>query len=186
MRYLILSIILIFIVFIATFMFTLVVNKNNSLRGNIKLSFMMLVVSLPIMSLIGGCLFLAFKLITVVLSLNITTIQVFIIALIGVIIIFVCDLISKQIIAEISSKIFAKKYENQELTEYQMMEIINKSKGIFNTFELIIMFLFSGILYLGAMKLISIEVNLLFLFIISIVNIVSYKLFFRHKVTTDN
>ncbi|WP_164907515.1 hypothetical protein [Clostridium septicum] len=57
-------------------MFTLVVNKNNSLRGNIKFSFMMLVVSLPIISLIGGSLFLAFKLIAVVLSLNITTIQV--------------------------------------------------------------------------------------------------------------
>lgn len=186
MNYLILSVLLILLVFIATLSFTMVANKNNSFKENIRFSGMMLAVSLPIISLVGGTLFLIFKLVSMVVPMQIDTIQVFLIALIGVFIIFACDLVSKQILAGISSRIFATKYKNQDLTEKEMLDIINKSQGIFNIFELVIMFFTSAILYLGVMKLISIDINLIFLSIISLMNVISYRVFFRSKISTGN
>lgn len=179
MKYILSIVIMILVTFISIFMFTINMNKDKNFKMNVKLSSIMMVVTLPIISLVGGTLFLAFKLIETILNLNIETFNVFLISMIGVFIIFLCDLMSKKIIGEIVPVIFAKKYKNENLNEEKMLEIINNSRKKFNLYTLVIMYLLSLIFYGIVMKIISVETSLIFLILISFINLISYKIFFR-------
>lgn len=182
MKYILSILIVMVLTFISMFMFTINMNKDKSIKLNAKLSSVMIIVALPIISFVGGTLFLAFKLIETILNLNIKTYDIFLISIIGVFIIFICDLISKKIIGEVVPSIFAKKYKEQELSEEKMLEIINNSRKNFNICILVIMYLLSLLFYLIVMKIISVEVSLLFLILISFINLVSYKIFFRTSI----
>lgn len=179
MKYILSIVIMILVTFISIFMFTINMNKDKNFKMNVKLSSIMMVVTLPIISLVGGTLFLVFKLIETILNLNIETFNVFLISMIGVFIIFLCDLMSKKIIGEIVPVIFAKKYKNENLNEEKMLEIINNSRKKFNLYTLVIMYLLSLIFYGIVMKIISVETSLIFLILISFINLISYKIFFR-------
>ncbi|MGG7076408.1 hypothetical protein [Clostridium sardiniense] len=186
MKYLAIIILLLIITFVSMFVFSFGLNKGNGLKSNLKVTGMMMIVTLPIISLVGGTLFLAFKLVETVLPVQIETFDIFTISIIGVFIIFICDLISKKIIGGVMPIILAKKYEGKELKEKEMMDIINGLQKKVNLLTLGIMFLSSLILYMGLMTLISVEFTGFFLIIISLLTLVSYRIFFRGKGIVEN
>lgn len=181
MRYVALVILLISIMFVGMFTFTIFMNRKNSLNKNLKITLMMMTVTFPIISLVGGTLFLTFKLVEVIMPVDISTFNIFIISIIGVFIIFICDLLSKQLVGVLAPIVFANKYKNQNLNEKEMMGIIEESQKKLNIITFFIMFVISCILYMITMKLIVVEFSLSFLIIISTLNLFSYKIFFRRS-----
>ncbi|MBP1890540.1 hypothetical protein J2Z53_002140 [Clostridium moniliforme] len=181
MRYVALVILLLSIMFLCIFTFTIFINRKNSVNKNLKITIMMMTVTLPIISLVGGTLFLTFKLVEVIMPINISTFNIFIISIIGVFIIFICDLASKQLLATLAPIIFANKYKNENLNEKEIMEIIEESQKKINIITLIIMFIITCILYMLIMKIIDVDFNLIFLTIISLSNLICYRIFFRRS-----
>lgn len=182
MRYLAIISLFIFIMFVASFLITGNMKKEEGFSKKLKFTGLMMLVTLPIISLVGGCLFLAFKLVEMLLPVRIATFDIFTIAILGVFIIFICDLLSKQIMSSIIPHIFAKKYEGKDLTKDDMINIIDGARSKFDIITLCIMFGISIILYILIVKIIEVEFSLIFIFIISLLNIISYKVFFRNKI----
>lgn len=181
MRYVALVILLISIMFVCMFTFTIFMNRKNSLNKNLKITIMMMTVTFPIISLVGGTLFLTFKLVEVIMPVDISTFNIFIISIIGVFIIFICDLISKQLVGVLAPIVFANKYKDENLNEKEMIKIIEKSQNKLNIITFLLMFIISCLLYMSIMKIIAVDFTLGFLIIISALNLLSYKIFFRRS-----
>lgn len=181
MKYIISLVSLIVITFLIILLFFTITNKNNSFKGNLKRSYMFMLVVVPIVSLVGGLLFLLFKLITMLLPVTIETFDIFIVAITGVFIIFVSDIISKSLVSRMVSTVFYNKYKSQDLSENDVMNIAKENQKLFNTWVVVVMFLGTFALYTAVTLLMSIPFNLAFITIISVCNILGYKLFFRSK-----
>ena len=179
MKYVITLLATILVVLIFSFVLTSLLNKGKSFKENLKITFMFTVVMLPIIVLLPVSLFATFKASAAMLSLEVSNYQLFLLAILGLFIIFICDFISKQVITSIGTNMLYKKYENQDLSEEKMMEIISEKQVNVKIWSIIIIFLTSVILYIPSMAIISIEFTGLFLVIISIINILTYQIFFR-------
>ena len=112
---------------------------------------------------------------------DISTFNIFIISIIGVFIIFICDLISKQLVGVLAPIVFANKYKDENLNEKEMIKIIEKSQNKLNIITFLLMFIISCLLYMLIMKIIAVDFTLGFLIIISALNLLSYKIFFRRS-----
>lgn len=185
MKYIITSLITILIVLIFSFILTSVINKEKSFKEKLKITFMFSLVMLPIVLLLPVSLFATFKASAMLLSLEVSNYQIFLLAILGLFIIFICDFVSKQVVTSIGSNILYKKYENQELSETQMLDIIEQKQANIKAWNMFIIFLVSLVLYMASMMVISIEYTGAFLVIISIINILNYQLFFRSSYKAD-
>lgn len=183
-KYVITALIAILIVLIFSFILTSVINKEKSFKEKLKITFMFSLVMLPIVLLLPVSLFVTFKALAVILSLNISNYQLFLLSILGLFIIFICDFVSKQAVTSIGSNMLSKKYGDQDLSEEQMLEIIAKKQVSVKIWNMVIIFLASLVLYMASMAIISIEFTGLFLVIISIINILNYQLFFRSSYKT--
>ncbi len=179
MKYVITSLIAILVVLAFSFILTSIINKGKSFKENLKITFMFSLVMLPIILLLPVSLFATFKASVVILSLEVSNYQIFLLSILGLFIIFVCDFVSKQVVTTIGSNMLSKKYGDQELSEDQILEIISKKQANIKIWNIVIIFLVSLVLYMASMAVISIEFTGLFLVIISIINILNYQLFFR-------
>lgn len=184
MKYVITALIAILIVLIFSFILTSVINKEKSFKEKLKITFMFSLVMLPIVLLLPVSLFATFKASAVILSLEVSNYQLFLLAILGLFIIFICDFVSKQAVTSIGSNMLSKKYGDQELSEEEMLEIIDKKQSNIKIWNIVIIFLASLVLYIASMAIISIEFTGLFLVIISIINILNYQLFFRSSYKT--
>ncbi|MBM6861139.1 hypothetical protein H9X78_11755, partial [Clostridium saudiense] len=72
MKYVITALIAILIVLIFSFILTSVINKEKSFKEKLKITFMFSLVMLPIVLLLPVSLFVTFKALAVILSLNIS------------------------------------------------------------------------------------------------------------------
>lgn len=185
MKYVITALIAILIVLIFSFILTSVINKEKSFKEKLKITFMFSLVMLPIVLLLPVSLFATFKASAVILSLEVSNYQLFLLAILGLFIIFICDFVSKQAVTSIGSNMLSKKYGDQELSEEEMLEIIDKKQSNIKIWNIVIIFLASLVLYIASMAIISIEFTGLFLVIISIINILNYQLFFRSSYKTS-
>lgn len=183
-KYVITVLIAILIILIFSFILTSVINKEKSFKEKLKITFMFSLVMLPIVLLLPVSLFVTFKALAVILSLNISNYQLFLLSILGLFIIFICDFVSKQAVTSIGSNMLSKKYGDQDLSEEQMLEIIAKKQVSVKIWNMVIIFLASLVLYMASMAIISIEFTGLFLVIISIINILNYQLFFRSSYKT--
>lgn len=183
-KYVITALIAILIVLIFSFILTSVINKEKSFKEKLKITFMFSLVMFPIVLLLPVSLFVTFKALAVILSLNISNYQLFLLSILGLFIIFICDFVSKQAVTSIGSNMLSKKYGDQDLSEEQMLEIIAKKQVSVKIWNMVIIFLASLVLYMASMAIISIEFTGLFLVIISIINILNYQLFFRSSYKT--
>ncbi|MBU3137920.1 hypothetical protein KPL39_16890 [Clostridium gasigenes] len=186
MKYLIAIVLLIVISFISILVTMSLINKDDKLKDNFKASSVFMVVTLPIISLVGGILFLIFKLIAVIMKLQASTFAIFIVAIAGAVSIFICDFITKKIMIGISTKYFANKYKNKELTEKEMMIILENKQKTFNIYSLVIMFCINMIIYFMVMIATSVDYTATFLIIISMISLFTYKVLFRKNITTGN
>lgn len=184
MKYVITALIAILIVLIFSFILISVINKEKSFKEKLKITFMFSLVMLPIVLLLPVSLFATFKASAVILSLEVSNYQLFLLAILGLFIIFICDFVSKQAVTSIGSNMLSKKYGDQELSEEEMLEIIDKKQSNIKIWNIVIIFLASLVLYIASMAIISIEFTGLFLVIISIINILNYQLFFRSSYKT--
>ena len=184
MKYVITALIAILIVLIFSFILTAFINKEKSFKEKLKITFMFSLVMLPIVLLLPVSLFATFKASAVILSLEVSNYQLFLLSILGLFIIFICDFVSKQAVTSIGSNMLSKKYGDQELSEEEMLEIIDKKQSNIKIWNIVIIFLASLVLYIASMAIISIEFTGLFLVIISIINILNYQLFFRSSYKT--
>ncbi|MEG1483248.1 hypothetical protein [Clostridium sp.] len=186
MKYLISTVLLIAISFISILITMSLINKGAKLKDNFKATSLFMMLTLPIISLLGGVLFLLFKLIAIVVKLQASTFEVFIISMVGAISIFICDFITKKIMIGISTKYFSSKYKNKTLTESEMMTILENRQKTFDIYSLIIMFFINIAIYFILMNVISIEFTNVFLIAISIINLISYIILFKGKSNKNN
>ena len=114
-KYVITALIAILIVLIFSFILTSVINKEKSFKEKLKITFMFSLVMLPIVLLLPVSLFVTFKALAVILSLNISNYQLFLLSILGLFIIFICDFVSKQAVTSIGSNKLSKKYGDQHL-----------------------------------------------------------------------
>lgn len=184
MKYVITALIAILIVLIFSFILTAVINKEKSFKENLKITFMFSLVMLPIILLLPVSLFATFKASAVILSLEVSNYQIFLLSILGLFIIFICDFVSKQAVTSIGANMLSKKYGDQDLSEEQMLDIISKKQTNIKIWNIMIIFLASLVLYMASMAIISIEFTGLFLVIISIINILNYQVFFRSSYKT--
>lgn len=184
MKYVITALIAILIVLIFSFTLTAFINKGKSFKEKLKITFMFSLVMLPIVLLLPVSLFATFKASAVILSLEVSNYQLFLLSILGLFIIFICDFVSKQAVTSIGSNMLSKKYGDQDLSEEQMLEIICKKQANIKIWNIVIIFLASLVLYMASMAIISIEFTGLFLVIISIINILNYQVFFRSSYKT--
>lgn len=158
MKYLISVILLIVISFISILVTMSLINKGAKLKDNFKSTSLFMILTLPIISLLGGVLFLLFKLIAIIIiNLQASTFEIFIISMGGAISIFICDFITKKIMLGISTRYFSSKYKNKELTEKEMMTILEKKQKSFDSYSLAIMFFINAGMYFILMTAVSIE-----------------------------
>lgn len=184
MKYVITALIAILIVLIFSFILTAVINKEKSFKENLKITFMFSLVMLPIILLLPVSLFATFKASAVILSLEVSNYQIFLLSILGLFIIFICDFVSKQAVTSIGANMLSKKYGDQDLSEEQMLDIISKKQTNIKIWNIMIIFLASLVLYMASMAIISIKFTGLFLVIISIINILNYQVFFRSSYKT--
>lgn len=184
MKYVITALIAILIVLIFSFTLIAFINKGKSFKEKLKITFMFSLVMLPIVLLLPVSLFATFKASAVILSLEVSNYQLFLLSILGLFIIFICDFVSKQAVTSIGSNMLSKKYGDQDLSEEQMLEIIDKKQANIKIWNIVIIFLASLVLYMASMAIISIEFTGLFLVIISIINILNYQVFFRSSYKT--
>lgn len=186
MKYIISIILLILISFVSILITMSLINRKNKFKTNLKSTSLFIIVTLPIISLVGSILFLIFKLIAIIIKVQADTFEIFIIAIAGSVSIFICDFITKKIMLGLSTKYFASKYKNTKLTEKEMMNILESKQKAFNVYSLIIMFLANTVIYFVIMSAMSIEYSIMFLIIISIISLISYKILFKGKAATGN
>lgn len=186
MKYLISIILLILISFTSILITMALINKDSNVKSNLKSTSVFMVVVLPIISLVGGTLFLIFKLIAIIMKLQATTFEIFIMSIIGALSIFIGDFLTKKIMLGVSTKYFSNKYKNTTLTEDEMMNILEKKQKVFNMYSLLIMFGINIIIYLATMVTMAVAYNYIFLIIISIISLITYKILFRSNSVKDN
>ena len=109
MKYIITALIAILVILIFSFILTATINKGKSFKENLKITFMFSLVMLPIILLLPVSLFATFKASTVMLSLDVSNYQIFLLSIIGLFIIFICDFVSKQLITTIGTNMLSKK-----------------------------------------------------------------------------
>lgn len=179
MKYITLIVIALIISFVAVAVFGITINRKMKFSENIKYTAITLLISLPIMILIGGSLFLSFRIVASLLNVEISNFQIFFVSILGVYAIFISDFIGKNILLAIVSRLLALKYKNKDLNENEMLDIANKSQGIYRMLLLIVMFFIGIVLYQIIFNSISIDVNNMFLSITAIINVLIYVMFFR-------
>jgi len=186
MKYLISIILLISISFGSILITMALINKGANLKTNLKSTSVFIIITLPIISLVSGILFLIFNLIAIIIKLQANTFEIFIIAIVGSFSIFIGDFLTKKIMIGMSTKYFSSKYKNINLTEKEMMNILDNKQKVFNIYSLIIMFFIDIIIYIIVMSTMSISYNYIFLLIISIISLITYKVLFKSNITTGN
>lgn len=186
MKYLISIILLISVLFGSILITMALINKDSNLKTNLKSTSVFMIITLPIISLSSGILFLIFNLIAIIIKLQVNTFEIFVIAIVGSFSIFIGDFLTKKIIIGISTRYFSSKYKNINLTEKEMMSILDNKQKVFNIYSLIIMFFIDVIIYIIVMSTMSISYNSIFLLGISIISIITYKVLFKSNIATGN
>lgn len=186
MKYIILFLSVIAIIFLTSFIFSMIFNGKESIGKKLKLSSIIMLGILPLFSFIGTTLFLFFKAIVLLLKLNIDNFKTLLIAIIGVLIVFVGDFISKNIVTAIAVQMVSKKYSAEELSQDEMIEIVNEKQKGMKIWTVIIMFVSSLLLYLLVMKLISVQYTWTFLAILAIISTICYEIIFRLNLRKQN
>lgn len=173
------------IIFIVLIYFVLLIStlkiEGFSFSNKMGRAFKGMMFMIPIVSLIGGVFFLLFELIIWILKLKIYFFDAFLIALYGVLIIFIGDFIIKISVLKFSSSFFAKKYGGENLNQETMNEIYDKNKFVLNVLNYVLMFVISFVLYFLILISLSVKINLIFLCLSSLTNLIFYKIFFRNQ-----
>lgn len=185
MKYLISIILLISISFTSILITMALINKDANIKSNLKSTAVFMVITLPIISLVSGILFLIFNLIAIIISLQANTFEIFIISIVGAFSIFISDFLTKKIMMGIVTKYFSNKYKNINLTEKEMMNILDNKQKIFNMYSIIIMFFIDVIIYIIVMSAMSIVYDYVFLLIISIISLITYKVLFKKNIMIE-
>lgn len=186
MKYLIAIILLIVISFVSILITMSLINRGDKLKDNFKSTSLFMILTLPIISLVGCVLFLLFKLIAIVINVEVSNFNMIIVSIVGAVSIFICDFATKKIIIGISTKYFSNKYKNSELTEKEMITILEKKQKTFDRYSLAIMFCINIGVYFLVMSAVSIEFTTVFLISISIINLVCYKVLFKGRSAKNN
>ena len=178
MKYLINVLVLLVLIFIALLVITYQIT-NEKISKKIKIVVKNIIYMIPVISLIGGILFLLFEIALSTIESNEYYLDVFIVAIYGVFIMLLGDYISKIILRQISVSIFSRKYGGEKLTYKEMREIYRKNQDSLLLWNYILIFIICGILYSLVTEVILLETNLLIIIIFSLITTISYWILFR-------
>jgi hypothetical protein len=176
MGYLLFFLSFIIITFIGTMIFSNVVNKEKNMKSKIKFAIMLLSFILPIVSIVSCILFLVFIIIKSIMGVDINNFNLLIISMLGVIIIFSGEILSKKIVAEIAAKKLFKKYKEIELSDEEKLNIVTKIQEKYRNISLVIMGIINMICYLVILSIMRIETSLIFIALLSLVTLIAYVL----------
>ncbi|WP_195971547.1 hypothetical protein [Clostridium thermobutyricum] len=176
MGYLFFFISFIIITFLGTMIFSSVINKDKDMKSKIKFSMMLLSFILPIVSIVSCILFLVFIIIKSIMGVDINNFNLLIISMLGVVIIFSGEILSKKIVAEIAAKKLFQKYKEIELSEEEKFNIVTKIQEKYRKISLVIMGIINMICYLAILSIMRIEASLIFIALLSIVTLIAYVL----------
>lgn len=110
------------------------------------------------------------------MGVDINNFNLLIISMLGVVIIFSGEILSKKIVAEIAAKKLFQKYKEIELSEEEKFNIVTKIQEKYRKISLVIMGIINMICYLVILSIMRIEASLIFIALLSIVTLIAYVL----------
>lgn len=137
------KILLFAIVFFLSFTFIFNLFTKQTLKENLKICSISLLVMLPFALLIFG---ITFGLLFGAKSLNLIEINTFTsytVSIISIFVVFATEFIVKMLTSVFFSAILGKKYQDENLNEDDMAEIVKSKKGIMTFIKVILTFAFS-------------------------------------------
>lgn len=176
----------IFILFAVILAFSTVYIYNTftlkeKVKENLKVSLLFLLFSMPIA--IGICIiaFLSLKCLNWILPVNISNYKIFVMSFASIFIIFSGESIIKMVLSSIISSFFEKKYKNSNLSQNEMISLINEKHVAIEILKMLCMFLISFIAYIIILNILFVENVMITCFIVSIVNSLIYIVMFKSK-----
>lgn len=179
MKYLFGIIMLLVIMFISNNIISMRINGDKKFNESLKLAAMSTLITLPLLMLIGGVLFLAFKIVLIKLMVGITTFQIFTIVLFTIVIIFFCDFICRKIGLDLMAIYLSKKYKNKNLTNSEMVGLVDNKQRTVNIASVIIMFLINVLTNFIILKFLQIQFSNILVISMAIIVSITYKVFFK-------
>ena len=179
MKYLFGIIMLLVIMFISNNIISMRINGDKKFNESLKLAAMSTLITLPLLMLIGGVLFLAFKIVLIKLMVGITTFQIFTIVLFTIVIIFFCDFICRKIGLDLMAIYLSKKYKNKNLTNSEMVGLVDNKQRTVNIASVIIMFLINVLTNFIILKFLQIQFSDILVLCMAIIVSITYKVFFK-------
>ncbi|SFB12672.1 hypothetical protein [Clostridium frigidicarnis] len=179
MKYLFEIIMLLVIMFISNNIISMRINGDKKFNESLKLAAMSTLITLPLLMLIGGVLFLAFKIVLIKLMVGITTFQIFTIVLFTIVIIFFCDFICRKIGLDLIAIYLSKKYKNKNLTNSEMIVLVDNKQRTVNITSVIIMFLINLLTNFIILKFLQIQFSDILVICMAIIVSITYKVFFK-------
>lgn len=150
-------------------------------KENFKISCLCLILSIPIGAAIAIVIFLALKLLNWILPVDISNYKIFIMSFASIFIIFVGESIIKIILSSLVGNYLEKKYKDENLSENEMLNIINKKSLTIEILKMCSMFFISFIIYVAILNSLNIEDIILISTTTSIVNSILYSFMFKSK-----
>ena len=170
---------LLVIMFISNNIISIRISGDKKFNESLKLAAMSTLITLPLLMLIGGVLFLAFKVVLIKLMVGITTFQIFTIVLFTIVIIFFCDFICRKIGLDLIAIYLSKKYKNKNLTNSEMIGLVDNKQRTVNITSVIIMFLINLLTNFIILKFLQIQFSDILVICMAIIVSITYKVFFK-------
>lgn len=177
---------IIFILFFVLLSFSTVYIYNAFiLRGkckeNLKISCLFFMFSIPIGVTIYIVIFLALKFFNWILPVDISNYKIFIISFASIFIIFIGESIIKILLSILVGNYLEKKYKDENLSENEMLSIINQKSLTIEILKMCSMFFISFIIYATILNSMNIKGIISIATITSIVNSILYSFMFKSK-----
>jgi hypothetical protein len=180
MKYAIFILFAVILVFSTVYIYNTFTLKDKG-KENLKVSFLFLLLSMPIAICICIITFLSLKCLGWILPVNISNYKIFIMSFASIFIIFSGESIIKMILSSMISSFFEKKYKNSNLSQNEMINLINEKHIAIEMLKMLSMFLISFIAYIIILKILSVENVIITCFIVSVVNSLIYIVMFKSK-----
>ena len=180
MKYVIFIIFAIILAFSIVYIYNAFTLKDKG-KENFKLSLLFLLFSIQIAIGIGIITFLCLKCLCWTLPVNTSNYKIFIMSFASIFIIFIGESIIKMILSSTISSFFEQKYEDSDLSQDEMMSLINEKHGIIEMLKMLSMFVISLITFIIISNILVVENIVITSLVVSIVNSMVYIFIFKSK-----
>lgn len=178
MKYLVTILLFMTISFNGIFIYNYI-KLEGEIKEKLKISSIFILLAMPMAVVIFSVLFIALLVISKILSIEISTYNIFLISIIGIFITFICEYLIKYLLSTIIGNLLNKKYSNVELSQNEITSIIKKKKGTIELLKYISMVVISFLVYFTVIRIININTSIIISILVALINGAIYGVMFR-------